>query len=206
LVMKSLTMKPLLVLFFIFCSFVSYSQQEEFHIQGQILDENNIPITDVIIVNLRDNSQHISRQNGIFNIWILPSDSIFITHVTYLDKIISAFDLLSNPIVKLEPDTVSINEVNVYETKKTDFERAMENIEEIKYDPRPRATDGFSEADRMKQLLQTHNKSERAAASSLTYGFSPSAVIGKIVDKINLRKRSNQYLTKKERKKNRDRK
>ena len=204
--MKSLTMKQLLAILIIFCAFKSFSQQEEFQIQGQIIDENNIPVSDVIVVNLRDNSQHISRQNGIFSIRLLPSDSIYISHVTFLDKIISAFDILSNPIIKLAPDTVSIGQINVYETTKTDYQRAMENIAKIEFDTRPQVTDNYSESERMEQLLQTHNKVERAAAHSLTYRFSPSAVIGKVIDKIKIRKKSNQYSSTKKNKKKQERK
>ena len=195
-------MKPLLALFFVFCACVSFSQQEEYHLQGQIIDSEKNPVSNVYVINLRDNSQHISRQNGVFDIRILPSDTLVITHVTFLRKFISAFDLLKNPVIELEPDTVVIGQVNVYSSQKTDYERAMENIGEIEYDPRPQVNDSYSESERMQQLLQTENKVERAAANSLTYEFSPSAVIGKIVDKITQRKKSNQfYSTKKSTKK-----
>ena len=199
--MKSLAMKPLLITFFIICSFELIAQEEKLHIQGQITDSDKIPITDAYVINLHDNSQHVSRQNGVFDIWLLPTDSIMITHVTYLRKFISTFDLLKNPVIVLEPDTVSINQVNVYTTKKTDYQRAMENINEIKYDPRPQVNDSYSESERMQQLLQRENKVERAAANSLTYSFSPTAVIGKIVDKIKLRKKSKQYNSTKRKKK-----
>ncbi|MBN2634989.1 MAG: hypothetical protein JXR61_01880, partial [Prolixibacteraceae bacterium] len=164
------------------------------------------PISNVYVINLRNQRQHVSRSNGVFDVWLLPSDSLLITHVTYSRKIISTFDLQMNPIIKLEPDTVEINQVNVYETAKTDYERAMENINEINWDARPIVTDIYTESERMKQLLQTENRVERAAASSLTYGFSPSEVIGIVVHKIKIRKKSNQYNSEKKRKKNRNQK
>ena len=186
-------MKSFLTLCFTFLTCISFSQQSEFHLQGQIVDSKKNPVSDVYVINLRDNSQHISRQNGVFDIWLLPSDTIAITHVTYLRKFITAFDLLKNPVIELSADTVSINQVNVYSRNKTDYERAMENIQQIDFDPRPRVNDSYSESERMQQLLQTENKVERAAANSLTYQFSPSYVIGKLIDKIQLRKKSNEY-------------
>jgi len=195
-------MKPFITVCFIFLACISFSQQDEYHMQGQIVDSEKNPIPDVYVINLRDQSQHISRQNGVFDIWLLPSDTLAIIHVTYLRKFITAFDLLKNPVIELVADTVSINQVNVYSTNKTDYQRAMENIQQIDFDPRPSVNDSYSESERMQQLLQTENKVERAAANSLTYQFSPSEMIGKIIDKIQLRKKSSQYdSTKKSQKK-----
>ena len=185
-------MKPFITVCFIFLACISFSQQDEYHMQGQIVDSEKNPIPDVYVINLRDQSQHISRQNGVFDIWLLPSDTLAIIHVTYLRKFITAFDLLKNPVIELVADTVSINQVNVYSTNKTDYQRAMENIQQIDFDPRPRVNDSYSESERMQQLLQTENKVERAAANSLTYQFSPSEMIGKIIDKIQQRKKSSQ--------------
>lgn len=204
--MQLLAMKAFSLSFLIFCTCVTFSQQNEFLMQGQIVDAENHPISNVYVINLRNQRQHISRSNGVFDVWLLPTDSLLITHVSFSRKIISTFDLQKNPIIILEPDTIEINQVNIYESEKTDYERAMENINEINWDPRPIVTDSYNESERMKQLLQTENRVERAAASSLTYEFSPSAVIGIVVHKIKIRKKANQYNSEKKRKKSRNQK
>ncbi len=159
--------------------------------QGQVVNPQGNPVADAYVVNYRNQFKSITQANGVFDIWILPKDSIFVTHVTFLRKVVTAFDLMKNPVIVLEPDTVNIDQVDVFTNRKTDIERAKENIQQINFDPRPQVTDNYTESERMQQLLSSENKVERAAANSLTYQFSPSEIIGKIIDKINLRKKSN---------------
>ena len=179
----------------IFCACAAFSQQTEFHLQGQVIDSHGNPVSDAYVINYRDQRKNVTRPNGVFDVWILPKDSLFVTHVTYLRKIITAFDLLKNPIIVLKTDTVNIDQVDVFSTKRTDIELAKENIRQINFDPRPQINDDYTESERMHQLLNTENKVERAAANSLTYQFSPSAVIGKIIDRIKLRRQSNEYFS-----------
>lgn len=186
-------MKPILVTLMIFCTCIAYSQEEAFHMQGQVVDPKGNPVSDAYVVNYRNQYKSITQNNGVFDVWILPKDSIFVTHVTFLRKVVTAFDLMKNPVIVLEPNTVNIDQVDVFSNKKTDIELAKENIQQINFDPRPQVNDTYTESERMRQLLNTENKVERAIANSLTYQFSPSEIIGKIVDKIKLRKRSNQF-------------
>lgn len=188
-------MKFLLVASMVFCACAAFSQQTEFHLQGQVIDSHGNPVSDAYVINYRDQRKNVTRANGVFDVWILPKDSLFVTHVTYLRKIITAFDLLKNPIIVLKTDTVNIDQVDVFSTKRTDIELAKENIRQINFDPRPQINDDYTESERMHQLLNTENKVERAAANSLTYQFSPSAVIGKIIDRIKLRRQSNEYFS-----------
>ena len=192
-------MKPLLTTILIFCACVAFSQEEAFHMQGQVIDNKGNPVNDAYVVNYRNQSKSVTQANGVFDIWILPKDSVFVTHVTFLRKIVTAFDLMKNPVIVLQPDTVNLKEVDIYNQRKTEYELAKENIDQINFDPRPHDNDTYTESGRMRQLLNTENKVERAAANSLTYQFSPSEIIGKIIDKIKLRKKSNQnYSTKKQ--------
>ena len=197
-------MKPILIAFLIFYSCIAFSQNSEFHVQGQVVDSNNNPIPDAYVVNYRDLNRSITRSNGVFDVWILPEDSISIMHVTFLRKIVTAFELMKNPVIQLENDTISIPQVDIYPNKKTDLERANENIQQIKFDPRPQIHDGYTGSERMQQLLNSQNKVERAAANSLTYRFSPSVVIGKIIDKIKVRKKSNEYYSTKKKTRKQD--
>jgi len=91
---------PTLFLLFIFCS--SFSQQEEkFQIEGQIVGINGNPVSDAYIINYRDLDKNITTVNGVFSIWVLPHDSVVISHVSYCRKTISVHSLLINPTVHL---------------------------------------------------------------------------------------------------------
>jgi hypothetical protein len=52
----------------------------------------------------------------------------------------------------------------------------------------------------MNDLQSTENRVLRNKASAVTYQFSPSAVIGSLIDKIEKRKKSNEYYSTKKKK------
>ena len=187
-------MKLIPFIFFLSLFYSSFAQQEEFQIEGRILGAQNKPVADAYIFNTRDLEKDVSNSNGVFSVWVLPGDTLIISHVSYFRKIVSVFSLLTNPTVKLSIDTVNIKGVNVSPNQKTDTEKAMENIESIKFDFRPQPDDDYTETERMQMLMNTENRVQRAAASSVSLlRFSPSEQIGKIFSKIKKRKKSKQY-------------
>lgn len=171
----------------------SFGQQNEFHIQGRIVDFNHQAVSDAHIINFRNTDKYVSKSNGVFDAWVLPGDSLVITHISYFRITISVYQLLQNPVIQLELDTINILSINVSPDQLTDRERAAENIKSIEFDFRPQPGDGFTESERMKQLLNKENRVERTTASSLNYQFSPSEIIGKIAEKIDKRKKSKQF-------------
>ncbi len=185
--------KPLLVALLILFACDAFPQQKEIHVQGLVVSPDKIPVSDAYVINFRSQNKDVTRGNGVFDVWVLPSDTLIITHVTFLRKKVTVFELMKNPVIQLEPDTISLNQVDVLSKGKTDIERAIENVQQINFDPRPKVTDVYNESERMTQLLNTENRVERARANSLNYEFSPSEVIGKIVDRIKLRKRASEY-------------
>lgn len=186
-------MKSFFTCLFIFAVIHSFCQQNEFHIQGRIIDTTQNPVSDAHIINFRSTAKYVSKSNGVFDAWVLPNDSLVITHISYFRKTISVYQLLQNPVIQLELDTINILPVNVSPNQLTDIERAAENIKSIEFDFRPQPGDGFTESERMKQLLNKENRLERTTASSLNYRFSPSVIIGKIVEKTENRKKSKQF-------------
>ncbi len=190
----------LIVLFILVLTFLkTVAQQEEFQMQGQIVDSNKKPVTDVYIYNTRSLVRVASRVNGIFDMTLLPKDSLIITHISYIRKTVTAYDLMVNPVIQLELDTVSIRQVNISGSQKTEYDNAMKNLERIDFDFRPHPTDNFTEEEQMKELMKTEDRVQRVSASSITlYSFSPSQVISKWSEKRKKRKEAKQYSSTKE--------
>ena len=193
-------MKPLLYIILTLTFFTGYSQQQEFTIQGRVLDSNNNPVPDAYIINARNMDKNTSRANGVFDALVLPQDSLIITHVSFFRKTVTVYQLLQNPVIQLDLDTINILQVDVLSDDITDLERAAKNMNDIVFDFRPKDNDTYTESERMEDLLNTENRVQRSAASSLTYEFSPSELIGDLVNKIKKRKKASTYSSTKKKK------
>jgi len=192
-------MKQFLLLIFVFLIFHSFSQDKEFFLQGQIVDRNYKPISDSYIFNERNSLKSVSKSNGVFDVLVLPGDSIIISHISFIRKIVTVYQLLVNPVVQLELDTINIKPVNISASEKSDYQNAMKNIESIKFDFRPQPDDNYTERERMKTLFNTENQVERAYSNSLNLmQFSPSKEIGKLISKRQKRKAAKQFYSTKE--------
>jgi len=174
------------------------AQEKEFHFQGQIVDSHLNPVSDVYILNYRNLDKAVSRQNGVFDMWVLPGDSLMISHVSFERKVVRVFDLMVNPIVKIEMDTVNILQIDVTPGQKTELERARENIAAMKLDPRPLPTDKYTEKEMVQELMNRENRVMRSKASSVRIvSFSPSEQISKLFKWIKRRKNTNESSNKK---------
>ena len=183
---------PFIILLLTFYS--SFAQQDLFQIEGRILGAQMKPVADAYIFNFRNLDKNITNSNGVFSIWVKPGDSLTISHVSYYRKIVTVHSLLVNPIIMLEVDTIAIKGVNVSPNQKTDTEKAMENIESIKFDFRPQPDDNYTETERMQLLMNTEDRVQRTASYSLSLlKFSPSEKIGNFFEKRKRRKKAKQY-------------
>ena len=192
-------MKQFLLLVFVFFAYHSFSQEKEFFLQGQIVDRNNNPISDGYIFNERNSLKSFSKVNGVFDVKVLPNDSIIISHISFIRKVVTVYQLLVNPVVQLELDTINIRPVNISASEKSDYQKAMKNIERIKFDLRPQPDDDYTESERMTNLLNTENQVERAYSNSLNFmQFSPSEEIGKLISKRKKKKAAKQFSSTKE--------
>lgn len=187
-------MKQFVLFVFVFFAYHSFSQEKEFFLQGQIVDRNNNPISDGYIFNERSSVKSVSKANGVFDVKVLPSDTIIISHIAFVRKIVTVYQLLVNPLVQLELDTINIRPVNISASEKSEYEKAMKNIENIQFDFRPQPDDTYTESERMKSLLNTENQVERAYSNSLNFmQFSPSEEIGKLISKRKKKKAAKQF-------------
>jgi len=192
-------MKPLLLFICAFVVLVSTAQDKEFKLQGQVVDSKLNPVSDAYIFNLRNSVKDVSRSNGVFEVGVLPGDSIVISHISFLRKVVTVHQLMINPIIQLDLDTINIRPVNVSASQRSDYEKALKNMESIEFDFRPQPDDAFTETERMKTLINTENQVERAYSNSLNFlQFSPSEQIGKLVEKRKKKKEAKQFLSTKE--------
>jgi len=184
---------PLLFLILIF-SYLSSAQDERFQIQGRITNKMGNPVEDAYVINFRTLDKYVSRENGVFNIWVLPSDSLVISHISYHRKVVRVFDLLINPYIQLKLDSVQIEDVNISPNQKTENQIAQENVADIKAQNFPVYTKIDDEPDPVSEMATEHNKVLRSEASSISIiRFSPTDIIGKLIEKSKKRKKSNQY-------------
>lgn len=196
-------MKPLILLILLLVCNLVQAQEKEFLIQGKIIDIESKPVGDVYILNYRNLDKAVSRQNGVFDMLVLPGDSLMISHISYPKMVVRVFDLMVNPVVKIRQDTINIMEVDIFSDPQDDGENARENVESIGWDPRPQPDDSFTEGEMVQEMLNRENKVMRSEATSLTIlKFSPSDIVGVISKKIKKRKKANQYSSEKKNKKN----
>lgn len=192
-------MKQLLLLMLVFSFLNSFAQDKEFFLQGQVVDAKKNPVSDVYLFNPRNSSKTVSRSNGVFDMWVLPADSVIISHISFLRKTVTVYQLMVNPIIQLDIDTINIRSVNVSASQRTDYEKAMKNIESIGFDFRPNSDDVYTETERMQSLMQKEDQVQRVAASSVRLvGFSPSEEINKIFAKHRKKKEAKQFSSTKE--------
>ncbi len=181
-----------LFVFVIYCA--AAQQQQPFYLQGQFVDANQNPVSDVYIFNLRNGDKNVSKGNGVFDVHVLPSDSLIASHISFLRKVITVFDLMKNPVIQLNLDTLQIKPVNVSAKNISDYEKAKKNIESIGFDFKPLPTDIFSESERVNELMKTENRVHRVAASSVVFArFSPSEQIGKFFEIRKRKKEARQF-------------
>lgn len=186
-------MKPFLLIVCLFTVIIVSAQENEFILQGQVVDSRQNPVADAYIFNIRNSVKDVSKSNGVFSVWVLPADSIIISHISYLRKVVTVYQILKNPVVKLDPDTVNIKPVNVSASQRTDYDKAMKNIQGMGFDFRPLPDDAYTESERMKDLLNTENRVQKSAASALTYQISPSEIFGKLAEKRKKKKEAKQF-------------
>ena len=167
---------------------------QEFALQGKITDSGNKPVSDAYVFNIRNAKNCFSNNAGLFELKVQPADTIIISHISYLRKVVTVYELLKNPVVMLESDTMNLKQVNVSGNLVTDHDKVMKNINYQAFDPLPRISDNFSEVEMSMQLMITEKREMRTEASSVRIAsFSPSDIFGKFAEKRKKRKIANEY-------------
>ena len=169
---------------------------QEFALQGKITNSGQNPVSDAYVFNIRNAAKCFSTGNGLFELRVQPSDTLIVSHISFLRKMVTVYELLKNPVITLETDTLTIKPVNVTGNRQSAHDLAMKNINYQAFDPLPRIGDNFSETERTTELMKTENRVRRTEASSVRIAsFSPSAVIGKFAEKRAKRKIAKEYYS-----------
>lgn len=178
-------MKLLLITLLILSGFLVYSQEHQFLIQGQIVDSNNDPISDVYIINLNNQEKDVSLSNGVFTVWASSSDTLVLSHISYFRKIVTIHSLLVNPTIKLKAENVDIAEIRVSPDLITDLDRARLNMMFIQRYDVPAYTKIKDEVQPVQTLMIENNELLRSEAASISLlRFSPSYNIEKLFVKL----------------------
>ncbi|WP_346861420.1 hypothetical protein [uncultured Draconibacterium sp.] len=188
-------MKLLVFIFLMVLCQVGSAQIKTFLLEGQVVDQHNKPVSDVYIVNLSNYEKDISGPNGVFSFWVAPTDTLIFSHISFQRKMVPAYTLMINPIVKLESENVDIPEVRVSPEQKSDIDQARENLKFIQdYQPQLKVRMQQEEANPVNTIMTENNELMRAEASSIRIvQFSPSENIGKLFTKLQKRDRANEY-------------
>lgn len=188
-------MRPILLLILLLAAMCSVGQVQRFTIQGQVIDPNGEPVSDVYIVNLVSKEKDISLSNGVFTIQVLPSDSIVLSHISYFRKIVRIHDILLDPIITIYSENVDIPEVRVTPDQKSELDHANENMQFLQeYKPPVKARLAQEEPDPTQSIMTEHNDQMRVEASSLSLvRFSPSENVGKLFTRLKKKDYTSNY-------------
>lgn len=194
----------ILTLLFLTC-FDTLAQNEKFLLQGKVVNRTGQPIADTYVVNLNSREKSVTRPNGVFDMWVQPSDSLVFLHISYYRKIVTVFALMINPEVHLESEHVEIGEIQVSPDQQTDYQRAMQNVAFIQGYDVPSFTKIKPDPNPVHQMVIENNELMRSEASSVSIvRFSPGTVWGKWKKKREIRKQANSYGSTKKKKEIKD--
>lgn len=179
-------MRIVLIILLIAVSFSSPAQLKRFLVQGQVIDQNNNPVSDVYIVNLSNLEKDISLRNGKFSFWVATTDSLVFSHISYHRKIVSVHKLLINPTVQLSAESVDIQEVTVTPEQQSDIDRMNENLIFLETYQQPvRARMSEEVLGPVLTIMTENNDLMRVEAASISLvRFSPSENVGRLFTKL----------------------
>jgi hypothetical protein len=181
-----------MILVFLFSGLTIQAQQDAFLIEGRVVDQDGKAVPDVYVVNLRNHDRDISRENGVFSVWVVPSDSLVLSHISYIRKVVSAHSILVNPMIKMYAEQVNVPEIRISPEQISDLDRAKENLKFLnEYDVPNFTKITTDEQDPVSTMVTENNRLMRSEASSISIArFSPSDVLGKII----VKSRKNDHL------------
>ena len=182
-------MKLLSACLLLFLFYQSFSQQNEFVIGAQILDNEENPVAEAYILNLRNSEKTFTGADGIFEIKVQPGDSLLISHISYFRKIINVSQILMNPFVQLKQDTIQLPEVRVKSYPHQEYQNAQKNIQGFQFSLKPNPMDGFTEKGRVQEMINRENGLQRSLSSTvdLKY-FIPKKLIKKVKNEMKKKK------------------
>ncbi len=188
-------MKHFLLFLFILLAISSIAQEKElFLLKGLILSHDSVPVENAYIINYRTYATFASRENGRFNVFVQPGDSMVISHLSHMRKIIYADSVRKNPEIYLELDTVSLGQVNIFQKHVDKVEHMRKNLKAMKFTIIPQPFEPYTESEKMKAFVAEHNNVKKAEATSLKfYNFSVSSILKELFKRKKNKKYSKRH-------------
>ena len=189
-------MKKRLTILLLFSSLVLSAQEKAFLLEGRIVDQLMQPVTDVYVVNLSNHNKDISRVNGVFSIWVTPSDSLIFSHISYYRKVVKVYSLLLNPMVMLESENINIPEIRISSAELTDMDRSEENMNFLN-SYKPLKLERLAvENNPVYNIMTENNDLMRSDASSVhIVSFSPSQTFSQLFFKFKRKSLLDDYFS-----------
>lgn len=177
-----------------------FQENEPYQLKGQIMASDSVPLENAYLINYRTYNIYASNQKGSFSIPVQPGDSLVISYISYMRKIIYADSVKNNPVIFLEIDTFFLGEISVFENKVDEIENMKKNMKSVNYSQLPMPGESYTESERMTEFITANNNILLAQAFSVSIiKFSPSAVLGSLFKKRKNKKNSRKITsTKKE--------
>lgn len=124
-----------LVMGFVADDFEVSAQQSQITVHGQVRDENDQPIANIIIINRRTREGSFGRNDGSFTIQCLNTDTIAITSMGYFPRSITFRDSLSKDQYRirtyLNQRTYRLPQVEVFAAR--DLDKIQADILKLGY-------------------------------------------------------------------------
>ena len=189
-------MKTLTILLTLTCCINVYAQDSStFIIEGKTVTNQGLPIADVYVINPRTLEKDITRSNGVFKLAVCAQDSLIFSHISYFRISVQVYNLMQNPIVKMESEDVQIPEVLVSPKQKTKLERAQKNLDFLK-DYQPLKYNKMKpESDPTTTMMTEHNRLMRTEAASISLLPILGVPLKAIEKAVQKRKRRKMYHT-----------
>ncbi len=194
-------MKTFVTTFLILCCISAFAQQKKFLIEGIVVDAKGNPITDVYIVNLNSHDKDISHSNGIFAVWVSPTDSLILSHISFFRKIVKVQTLLINPTITLVSENVDIPEILVSPEQSSDMDRAQKNLVFLNEYKTPGYAKIEDNNEPVMSTMTEHNRVLRTEASSISLArFSPSDQVERLFIQLKRKNSTSDYYSTKKQK------
>ena len=173
----------------------------EFNFTGQVMSHDSVPLENAYLINYRTYNVYATNKYGKVTIPVQQGDSMVVSYISYLRKIIHLDSLNNNRVIYLEIDTIFIGQVNVFQNQVDEIENMRKNLKLFDYTKLPEPTEEYTEQERITEFITANNRILKTDAGLLKiYKFSPSAVIGGLFKKKKNKKNSKKITSTKKKK------
>jgi hypothetical protein len=162
-------------------AFFGFTQERRLiPLKGKILGPDSLGVGDAYIINLKGLLLSTSSNDGSFNIWADPGDSLVVTHISFVKRIVIAKDVIRNPLIYLEINSVMLKQVVVGDGIDPQEKALKKTVEKIKNAEIKVYKRMDPEASPVSQFVTENNIVFRSQASSVSLmSFSPTTIIAK---------------------------